>query len=238
MKLSKLLLISLFILIFSSINAQKSIENQNLIWARYFLKIKLNKKSFISQEVDERLFISPLRQSQYLFRTMYQRDIGSGFASSLGLAYFNSSSPSKQALKELDKIYEIRPIIGIHFNQGISDKLLLSHRFLNEWRFFENTIHHPEFKTTRNRYKLEFKMLFSDKVSFNFYDEIFLNIGNNPTSNFDQNRIWVGMNIQPNPKISFELGYLNSYQSTNTINEYYNRNNIRFTLYHNLNLIQ
>lgn len=236
MKLIKPLFISFFILNFSPVFAQKFVEKQNLIWTRYFLKIMFNEKSFVSQEVDERLFISPLRQSQYLFRAMYQRDIGRRFASSFGFAYFNSSSPSIPTLQEQDKIYEIRPIIGINFNHEISENLVLSHRFLNEWRFFENNFHEPAFSTSRNRYKIECKMLVSDKVSFNFYDEIFLNLGNNPNSHFDQNRIWLGMNIQPNPIISFELGYLNSYQSTNTINEFYNRNNIRFTFYHHLNL--
>lgn len=53
---------------------------------------------------------------------------------------------------------------------------------------------------------------------------------------FDQNRIYAGLQYGFNKNITFELGYLNSFQQRAGGVDYYDRDIIRFTLYHKINL--
>lgn len=216
--------------------AQHAVETQNLVWARYLIKLNLNSVSSISQEIEKRQFLDPYRAAVYQMRTTYTHTIGSGLEVLGGLAFFNSFTPTNPQLPVVDKSFELRPFLGLSLNYPLNEKWSLSHRLINELRYFENNFHDPTFSTTRNRYKLELRYSLNKKIYLNLYDEIFLNIGNNPVSHFDQNRWATGINFIPNSKVRFELSYINSYQSTKIKTDFIQRNNLRFTFYHQLKL--
>jgi Protein of unknown function (DUF2490) len=53
---------------------------------------------------------------------------------------------------------------------------------------------------------------------------------------FDQNRIYLAIEQELNKTFSLELGYLNSYQQRSNGYQFYDRNIMRFTLYHKIKL--
>ena len=53
---------------------------------------------------------------------------------------------------------------------------------------------------------------------------------------FDQNRIYVAILYGINKNIALELGYLNSFQQRSSGIDYFNRDIIRLSFYHKINL--
>jgi hypothetical protein len=69
------------------------------------------------------------------------------------------------------------------------------------------------------------------------YDELMINGGKNVLKNtFDQNRIYAALHYGINKNIALELGYLNSFQQRSSGIDYFNRDIIRFTFFHKINL--
>ena len=73
--------IVVFFIIFNhfELKAQKKIENQELLWLRYFLKINLNDSYKIRQEFEERTYWFPWRQHQLVSRTHLERKLNQNF---------------------------------------------------------------------------------------------------------------------------------------------------------------
>ena len=68
-------------------------------------------------------------------------------------------------------------------------------------------------------------------------DELMINGGKNVVKNtFDQNRIYAAFQYGVNKNIALELGYLNSFQQRASGVDYFDRDIIRFTFYHKINL--
>ena len=68
-------------------------------------------------------------------------------------------------------------------------------------------------------------------------EEILLNAGKSIVKNtFDQNRIYAALQYGINQKIAIELGYLNSFQQRASGVDYYDRDIIRFSIFHKLKL--
>lgn len=76
---SILFAIFLFGLFSENVNAQKNIENQHLLWTRYYLKLKLNDNYQLRQEIEERNYWFPWRQHQFVSRTFADRKLGKGW---------------------------------------------------------------------------------------------------------------------------------------------------------------
>ena len=69
------------------------------------------------------------------------------------------------------------------------------------------------------------------------HEEILLNAGKSIVKNtFDQNRIYAALQYGINQKIAIELGYLNSFQQRASGVDYYDRDIIRFSIFHKLKL--
>ena len=47
---------------------KKSIDNQSLLWTRYYNQLELNAKWSIHSEFDNRIFLSPLVQNLFVLR--------------------------------------------------------------------------------------------------------------------------------------------------------------------------
>ena len=64
-----------------------------------------------------------------------------------------------------------------------------------------------------------------------------INGGENVVKNtFDQNRIYAALQYGVNKNIALELGYLNSFQQRASGVDYFDRDIIRFTFFHKINL--
>ena len=68
-------------------------------------------------------------------------------------------------------------------------------------------------------------------------DEIMFNAGKNIIYNtFDQNRIYSALQVGFNDNLAIELGYLKSFQQRVNGIDYFNRNIIRLSIFHKINL--
>ncbi|WP_431245088.1 DUF2490 domain-containing protein [Flavobacterium sp. P21] len=123
-------------------------------------------------------------------------------------------------------------------------KVTFHNRFQLEERFIEKASRTElldEFSfALRFRYRLQstfdlwkkegksLKGTISDEVMFNFGKD-------NKLNTFDQNRFYVALRYHFNPNLGLELGYLKNFQRRASGVDFYDRDIIRFTVYHRVN---
>src|SRR5690606_26882686 len=147
----------LFGLFSTSVKAQKSVETQHLLWTRYYIKLKLNENYQIRQEIEERTYWFPWRQHQFVVRTFAERELGKGWHAGIGFTYFLQSHPHKPEITSFENITELRPQLELGYEQSITDKIILNHRYWSEFRFFEQPNSSFKYSNNRTRYRLELR---------------------------------------------------------------------------------
>lgn len=227
-----------FIYVFSTTAiAQKKITKQHLLWTRYSLKLKISNNYQIRQELEERTYWFPWRQHQFVSRTFAKRKLGKGWNTGVGFTYFIQSLPHDPEIKNFNNRTELRPQLEITYKQQLSEKIILHHRYWSEFRFFEQPNHSFKFGNNRTRYKFEMRYFPSKDLTLKAFEEIHINIGKNIVNNvFDQNRYGTSIQYIPFKNLGFELGYLNWFQQRKSGTEYYNRQIVRLTIHHIINL--
>ena len=93
----------------------------------------------------------------------------------------------------------------------------------------------------RFRYRLQADYIFWKKenqyLKTILSDEIMFNAGKSIIKNtFDQNRIYAAVQYGINKNIALELGYLNSFQRRANGIDYFNRDIIRFSVFHKIKI--
>lgn len=236
-KNSFLFLIILVVFCSLHLNAQKKIDNQQLLWVRYALKLKINDTYQIRQEIEERTYWFPWRQHQFVSRTHVERKLGKGWNAAVGFTYFLQAIPQKPEVKAYENVTELRPQLELAYKQTVSEKLTIHHRYWAEFRFFEQPDGTFEFWNTRFRYKLEVSYAPTPKVTLKAFDEIHINVGKNIVLNvFDQNRYGASVQFMPTRNFGVELGYFNWFQQRPSGVDFYNRDIVRFTIHHTINI--
>ena len=224
----------LLLLVAGPMNSQKTIDTQQLVWLRYYLKIQLNNSFQLQQEVEERRFWSPWRQQQVITRTLVEVHLRKEWNAGMGMVYSLQSSPQDPEIHQVTNTAELRPLFELTFQQRLSEKIDLNHRFWSEFRFFEQTDGSFEYANNRTRYKLELNYKASSKTSLKVFDEILLNIGG--TNVFDQNRYGASAQYTPLKNLGLELGYINWFQERPSATDFYKRHIMRFTLHQTISL--
>jgi hypothetical protein len=209
----------LIIVLLSSLNVYTQVdENQTGAWYMYFYNHQFKDSQWgIQGDIQHRDWQILGDSEQLLVRsglTFKPKETNALFT--LGLANITSGAfGDSDATSNENRIYQEALL-----PQKIGKRFLLTHRFRFEQRFVEN----QDFRT-RYRYNLFINVPFnstdlSPKTVYGaFYNELFINgersIGNNSTvALFDRNRTYLGLGYVLNPKIRFQLGYMN--QTTNT----------------------
>ncbi|MCI9843398.1 DUF2490 domain-containing protein [Flavobacterium pectinovorum] len=242
MKFFKFILFFTFLSQFSLAQSKKNIENQTLTWIRYYNILPLTEKWSIHTEFDNRSFINPVHENVFVFRTQgrYRTnklvDLGSGFA------YFNVNTQTP----DTDPEFSVPEYRGQQDMTLINDiaKITFHNRFQLEERFIQKAdksglLNDFSF-SFRFRYRLQstFTLWEKEKQSLKgtISDEILLNYGkDNKRNTFDQNRIYAALRYHFNPNVGLELGYLKNFQRRASGVDFYNRDIIRFTVYHRIN---
>ncbi len=94
----------------------------------------------------------------------------------------------------------------------------------------------------RFRYRLQASYQLRDEkakmpTTIKVFDELMINVGNTILYNqFDQNRIYIGIEQGLHQNLSIELGYLYWYQQKASGYQFFDRDIIRFTIYHKIKL--
>lgn len=227
--------------------AQKSITNQNLIWYGYFQTLQFSPKWYWQTEIQERHFVNPSTQHQFIVRGHLHKILGnSGWETSIGMCLFLQNPNDPKAVNKLT-VPELRPHIEFAKKQKFKF-LTLDHRYKLEARFFHNTNaaktdleNGYNFGNYRFRYRLQASILAwqideTRALKLKVSDEIHLNMGSKIVKNvFDQNRIYAGLSIDILPDLTFDVGYLNWFQQS-AIGNFFNRDILRLTVFHKIKL--
>ena len=235
----------IFIFFSTFLFGQKNVENQQLLWYGYYNKLQINQNWVLNSEVQERQFYQPLVQHQLVFRTNLDRRILDDINVSLGFVVF-LQSPNDPESESTLMVPELRTDFG--FNAKKKYKYFnVNQRFKVEARFFHQTENNElvggyQFSNFRMRYQLGLdipliKKQDAEKLILKIKDEVMFNFGKNIVKNvFDQNRIYIGLNYPMNKNLAFEAGYLNWFQQRPSGTDFYNRDIIRFSVFHTINL--
>ena len=235
----------IFIFFSTFLFGQKNVENQQLLWYGYYNKLQINKNWVLNSEVQERHFYQPLVQHQLVFRTNLDRRILDDINVSLGFVVF-LQSPNDPESESTLMVPELRT--DFSFNAKKKYKYFnVNQRFKVEARFFHQTENNElvggyQFSNFRMRYQLGLdipliKKQDAEKLILKIKDEVMFNFGKNIVKNvFDQNRIYIGLNYPMNKNLAFEAGYLNWFQQRPSGTDFYNRDIIRFSVFHTINL--
>ena len=242
MKIPKILFLFLGCFV-SHAQTEKNVDHQSILWTRYYNQLTINKKWAIHSEFDNRLFLKPVTENLFAIRVQGRYKINDNLETGAGFAYFSVSTQDPELNPDF-KIPEYRGQQDITWKQNIG-KITFQNRAQVEERFIHNANKVSLVDGTtfswRFRYRLQADFIIWKKE--NHYlkgvisDEVMFNAGKTITKNtFDQNRIYTALQYGINPDIALELGYLNSYQRRASGVDYFNRDIIRFSIYHKMKL--
>lgn len=243
----RLFIVVVYIMITNLVYGQKNITNQQLVWYGYFTTFNINEKWYFQNELQERHYINPTAQHQFLIRAHIHRLLGkSGWETSVGMCLFLQKPNDPNSASNLT-VPELRPHIEFAYKRK-SKKVTIDHRYRVEARFFHNINSTGteledgfDFGNFRFRYRLQatipiLKMADERFIKVKISDEIHLNAGNKISKNvFEQNRLYGGISFDISPNIAFDMGYLNWFQQRSN-GDFFNRNILRFTAFHKIDL--
>jgi hypothetical protein len=224
--------------------AKKNVIHQKLVWLNYFNTIQFNEKHFLVTEFQERRFSEELTQHQRIIRSHFHFKLNNNWEIAPGFAYFLQFPHDPESTSELI-VPELRPFVQINNKNKLSEQFSIHHQYKVEWRFFKNNngleLTEGYNNNLRFRYRLGVDVLLTEFNNHPFklkiFDEIHINAGKNIVYNhFDQNRIYAGLNYEWNTNLSTEIGYLNWHQQTANGTDFFNRNILRFSVFHKVQL--
>ena len=224
---------------------EKNVDHQNLLWTRYYNLLTINNKWSLHSEFDNRVFLNSFKNNLYEFRVQGRYKINKDIEVGAGYAYFSVATQDPEIRFDF-RIPEYRGQQDVMWKQDIG-KITLLQRFQVEERFFHNADKEGLASGItffwRFRYRLQGEYAFwnteNQSLKAVVYDELMINAGENVVKNtFDQNRIYAALQYGVSKNIAFELGYLNSFQQRASGVDYFNRDIIRFTFFHKINLLK
>jgi hypothetical protein len=234
-----LLLFLTVISVFSQ--TEKKIDNQSILWTRYYNQVLFNEKWSLHSEFDNRIFLKPMQENVFVGRLQGRYKINKQLETGIGFAYFSVDTQIPEVNPDFN-IPEYRGQQDLTWKQNIG-KVILNQRFQLEERFIGRADNITLLPGTtfswRFRYRLQtdytfwkkekqlLKAVVSDEIMFNFGKQIIKNT-------FDQNRIYAAIHYGLNTNLAFELGYLNSFQRRANGIDYFNRDIIRLSIFHKI----
>ena len=226
-------------------NAQKNITHQSLIWYTFVQDMKINDRFSVYTDIQERHFVSPVKQSQLVMRSTFKTAIKHNFDFGVGFCFFLSNT---DPTVDYDlQTPEVRPYIEFN-NKQTFKRVTVSHRARMEARFFHNIdgtelVKGFSFGNMRFRYQFGLDILLNKPkeekhaLKLKIMEEVMINFGKKIKYNaLDQNRISVLLVYAPIQAVAFEVGYVNWFQQRPTGDKYFNRNIFRFGVVHHIHL--
>jgi hypothetical protein len=242
MKINYLLFL-LLISTFSYTQTEKKIDQQSLLWTRYYNQIDLNNKWALHTEFDNRIFINTIKENLFMTRINGRYKINKNTEIGSGFSYFSVSTQEPEINSNFN-IPEYRGQQDITWKKEFENSTL-NQRFQIEERFFHNANKQSLLPGTTYNWRFRYRFQAdincwkkNDKyLKTIVYDEIMINAGRNIIKNtFDQNRIYGAIQYGINKNVALELGYLKSFQKRASGVDYFDRDIIRFTFFHKISL--
>lgn len=194
----------------------------------------------IKTQLENRRYILPDRNHQFLIpRVQVHYIFQNGVDISGGVSHFRTAFPQDNEIDIERCRAEFRPHQELILRQQVG-KILLSHRYRLEERFYYLRSEDEDLFRMRFRYRLQGKLPVSKPDSgrdifVKVFNEIHLNLGQGANP-FNQNRFYGGLVIELDEKFDIELGYMNWYQLRSEGDSFFNRHILRATLHHSIHL--
>lgn len=216
-----------------------------MVWYTYQQNLKISDRFSLQSDIQERHFYSPLKQSQFLLRSIFKTAIKENWSFGLGFAFFlTNTDPSTDYELEVP---ELRPCLEFSNRQQFK-RVSLSHRYRLESRFFQNSAGKElrsgyYFGNMRFRYQFGLDILLNKPkqdrhaLKLKIQEEMMLNFGSKIKYNlFDQNRVYILLHYAPVPQLGIEIGYIDLFQQRTAGDDYFNRNILKIGLIQNITL--
>lgn len=229
-----------FMMVTTNLIAQKSVTQQELVWYSFDEQIKLKNNLLVHFLTEERRFMSPSRQHQFFYRGEFYYRFPKNHSIGIGFTHMFQSLPHDDGLQ----VDVTRPEYRAHVLMKSStsfEKLKLSNRYVFEWRNFQNVSGTQLVSGFDSNYRIRYRL----GIQYEIVDEKLTVVANNETmfnfgerigyNRFDQNRSFIGLRYFFTPSLSFRAGYIKWFQQRSTGVDFWNRDIIRFTLFHQLN---
>jgi len=217
--------------------SQHTYISQWQAWFRYYNQTQFSKKLILHSEIEERINLNPVEQSQLFthvhlhYRTKPWLDVAAGFSFNVTNPPYNPSLsvPELRPWQEASLMKNLGKDIQFQFRYRVDERFI--HK--NDRQVLEDGYHF----NWRHRFRIQFSKPIAEFnnnkiLTLKLSDEVMLNAGDVPRL-FDQNRIFASLEIKINDRFSYECGYLNLIQPV-TDDVYYERHIIRSTLYHRI----
>ncbi|WP_281336586.1 DUF2490 domain-containing protein [Flavobacterium eburneipallidum] len=241
----KIFRLTFFLVLISQLalaQTKRNIDHQSLTWIRYYNILPLTEKWALHSEIDNRNFIDPICQNVFVLRVQGRYRANKNIDLGGGFAYFNANTQNPNNNPDYS-VPEYRLQQDVTLINDIA-KITFHNRFQVEERFIQKAnateLLDDYSYAWRFRYRLQatFTLWEKEKQSLkgSISDEVMFNLGKDNTKNtFDQNRIYGALRYAFNPNIHLELGYLKSFQRRASGIDFYDRDIVRFTVYHKIN---
>ena len=216
------------VLIFNTLSLKSQTVHQKAYWTRLYVRVKLNDKWSWQTEADNRRFFGENQQLQFIAHTHVHRKFSKNTEGSLGFTF-------SEVWQGNLPVPELRPFQEFYIFQPLSTRLRLSHRIRTEQRWFHNYKNEAlaegyNFKFRfRYRPQLDFKL--SEKWALKVNDELMYH-----HDDFDQNRIYGAVEYKFRKDLSLEMGFMKLLQKRANNKGYFDRDNLRVTLYKDFDL--
>jgi hypothetical protein len=216
------------------------VQHQQQHWMRYQNQIVFNDRVYWNNEVDNRRFINPDQQFQLIAHSrVHLKKDRWDLAGGLTASWAYTPSPE---IKIQHPTFELRPVVEASYEIPFR-KFLLQQRIRVDNRFFEEDrfadLSGPYEYVARFRYRIQARAALRKNdegkpiAGIKLADEIMINHKGNF---FDQHRIYVSCDLRLSSRFNLEVGYINIYQQRRVAGTYYDRNVLRLSLLHIINL--
>ena len=245
MNIRSLLCAFLLLLFYTTARTQseKLITHQHLGWFRLYNHFNLGESWQWRCEIEERSFVFPQAQHQFMARNHISRKLGSGWSAALGFTYFIQTLPQDPESMAPYPRPEIRPQQELAFRRQVSRRLSLSHRSWLEERLQHNIGTNGELQpgyqfSLRFRYLLKGQLTLlprptrKGRLDLQAFDEVFLNLGTTAPTPLHLNLLGVSLSYGLTPNLALEAGYINWLQPRSLAGTYYQRDIFRLTVHH------
>lgn len=220
--------------------SQREVIHQSLYWIRYQNQLFFSPTLYWTNEIDNRRFFSHDVQNQLIIHSRLHCKVKEwDFAGGLTLSWIFAQKPE---LGYDHAVNEIRPVVEASHELPLG-KVFLQNRIRLDNRFFQEnpdkSVLEESFYVLRFRYRAQVRVPLKKNeenisvITLRIADEIMLN---HTGTTFDQNRIYVSTDFYFSKSISLETGYIYIVQRRFDTDEYFERNVVRVSLLHRLQL--
>lgn len=239
--------VSLLFFVFSVVvlKAQKTVQDNGLYFLRYQNQLMINDKWNVQSEIEMRRFFEQNRLNNVIAHSRLYYNTGATTNVAFGFAYSsqgpqNPASTSNLTVPEYRIQQEFNYSLRLSKRFGIQQRLRIDERFIrrnNGVELLDGVNFNWRFRFRLQATYLVSKEGASKRTILKASNEVMVNAGKNVAYNqFDQNRIYIGVERDLSDKFSAEIGYIKWYQQTAAGNVFFDRDILRITLYHKIKL--